>query len=498
MKKHTLFLAMTLALTSAAAVFPVNASADEKTVVRTNIGSEPDSLDPFLSAASDTEAIFHNVFEGLVLFDETGTIIPGLAESWEISDDGLTYTFHLRDDVTFHNGKEFSAEDVIYTYELLSGLSGEEPLNSKFTNVTGLEAPDDETVIITIAEPDSSFLQLNRVAVVPKDYTELATAPVGTGPFVFEKYIPGQEVILKKNEAYYEESRAAKIDEADIFIMTDESAVLTAMQSGQLDLATVYADNAEYLNGDFTVQSAPQNMVQLLALNNAEEPFDDPLVRQAVNYAIDKDQIVDGVFAGYATKLDSNFSPVMGEFFNDELEDFYPYDPEKAKELLKEAGLADGFEMTITVPSNYQKHVDTALVIIEQLKAVGIRAELKPVDWGTWLEDVYTNFKYQSTIVGLTGKLDPSDILIRYTTGYRRNFVNYENPEYDEFFAKAKTAAPDESAQYYKECQRLLTEDAAAVYISDPHAIAVSRSDLKGYTFYPVSFLDLSRLYYEE
>ena len=497
--KKTGIAAMTLALTCAAAVLaPTAAFADEYTVVRTNIGSEPDSLDPLLSAASDTEAIFHNVFEGLLLYDETGAVIPGLAESWEISDDGLTYTFHLRDDVTFHNGKPLTAEDVIYTYEALSGLGGSEPLSSKYTAITGLDAPDDYTVEITIDGPNSSFLQMNTISVVPKGYEDQATAPVGTGPFVFERYVPGQEVVLKKNPDYYEPERAAKIDEADILIMTDESSVLTAMQSGQLDLALVYADNAEYLNGDFTVNSSPQNMVQLFALNNAEEPFDDIRVRQAMNYAVDKEQIVDGVFAGYATELYSNFSPVMSVYYNDGLKDVYSYDPEKAKEQLKEAGLENGFDMTITVPSNYQKHVDTALVIIEQLKAVGINAKLNQVDWGSWLENVYTNFKYQSTIVGLTGKLDPADILIRYTTGYRRNFMNYSNEEYDELFAKAKTVSPEESVDYYKECQRLLTEDAAAVYICDPHAIIVSRSDLKGYTFYPVTFLDLSKLYYEK
>ena len=497
MIRRNLILALGLAF-AAVAGQSLAASADEAVVVRTNIGSEPDSLDPWLSAASDTEAVFLNVFEGLVSFDENGTIIPRLAKSWDISEDGLTYTFDLRDDVVFHNGKEFGAEDVIYSYEKLSGLGGEEALSSAFTVITSLEAPDDHTVVITIAEPDSSFLQRNRIAVLPKGYDDQAVSPVGTGPFVFDRYVPGQEIVLKKNEDYYDEDRMPKIDEAVIRIMTDESSVLTAMQSQQLDLVTVYADNAEYLDGDYTILSAPQNMVQLFALNNAEEPFDDIRVRQAINYCVDRDQIIDGVFAGYATRIYSNFSPVMSEFYNDELEDSYPTDIEKAKELLKEAGYEDGFDMTITVPSNYQKHVDTALVIIEQLKAIGVNAKLDPVDWGTWLDTVYTGGQYQTTIVGLTGKLDPKEILYRYTSDYRKNFFHYANEEYDKLIDQAVKADPEESAELYKECQRLLTEAAAAVYICDPHAIVVSRSELKGYTFYPVSFLDLSRLYYEE
>ena len=145
MKKtgKTAALALTMSMAVTAMPFGVSAEETDKTVVRINMESEPDNLDPWLSAASDTEAVFHNVFEGLVLFDETGALIPGLAESWDISDDGLTYTFHLRDDVTFHNGKAFSAEDVVYTYESLSGLGGEEALSSKFKNLTSVEAVDD-------------------------------------------------------------------------------------------------------------------------------------------------------------------------------------------------------------------------------------------------------------------------------------------------------------------------------------------------------------------
>lgn len=499
MKKtgKTAAFALTAAMAVTAMPFGASAEENEKTVVRVNIQAEPDNLDPWLSAASDTEAIFLNVFEGLVRFDETGALIPGLAEDWEISDDGLTYTFYLRDDVTFHNGKEFNAEDVVYTYESLSGLGGEEALSSKFTNLTAVEAVDDYTVEMTLAEADGAFLQYTRIAVCPVGYEEQSSAPVGTGPFVFEKYVPGQMVVLEKNEDYYDESRMPMIDEAQIYIMTDDSAVLTALQSGQLDVGIVYADSADYLTGDFTVNSSAQNMVQLFALNNSVEPFDDVRVRQAFEYAIDKDQIINGVFAGYATKLYSNFSPVMSYFYNDELSDVYTYDVDKAKELMTEAGYEDGFDITITVPSNYQRHVDTAQVIAQQLKAINVNATIEPVEWGQWLEQVYTNADYQTTIVGLTGKLDPNDILGRYVSDYAKNFMRYNNPDYDELIAKAKTASEEERVEIFKECQKVLTEDAAAVWICDPNAIAVTRSDLKGYTFYPVNFIDLSKLYYE-
>lgn len=492
---------LSCALTAAAALTgmttAIPAEEQETSVVRLNIGSEPDNLDPWLSAASDTEAIFHNVFEGLVLFDETGAIVPGLAESWTISEDGMTYTFSLRKDVVFHNEKPFLAEDVVYTYESLAGLNGKEALTSKFKKLTAVNAVNDYTVEMTLSEPDAAFLQLTRVAVLPVGYEEQATAPVGTGPYVFEEYVPGLKVVLERNEAYYEEERAGSIDVAEIYIMTDESAVLTALESDQLDAGIVYADSAEYLNGDFTVYSSPQNMVQLFALNNTVEPFDDIRVRQALEYAIDKEEIVEGVFAGYATPLYSNFSPVMSYYYNDELSEVYTYDVEKAKELLKEAGYEDGFSFKISVPSNYQKHMDTAQVIIQQLKAIGVSAEIEPLEWGQWLEQVYTNANYETTIVGLTGKLDPNDILGRYVSDYAKNFMGYQNAEYDALIEEAKTADEERRVELFRECQRVLTEDAAAVWISDPHQVVVTKSSLKGYTFYPVSFIDLSKLYFE-
>lgn len=491
-------VALTAAVAVTAMQFVVSAAEnDEKTIVRINMESEPDNLNPWLSAASDTEAVFHNVFEGLVLFDETGELISGLAKEWEIADDGRTYTFYLRDDVSFHNGKKFLAEDVVYTYESLAGLGDEDALSSKFLNLESVEAVDEYTVKMTLKEADAAFLQYTRVAILPKGYEEQSSTPIGTGPFTFEKYVPGQMIILEKNEDYYEDSRMPQIDEAQIYIMGDDSAVLTALESGQLDAGIVYADSAEYLFGDFSINSSPQNMVQLFALNNEEEPFDDIRVRQAFEYAVNKEQIIDGIFAGYATELYSNFSPVMSYFYNDELTDIYAYDVEKAKDLLEEAGYGDGFEITITVPANYQKHVDTAQVIAQQLKAINVKAIIEPVEWGQWLEQVYTKAEYQTTIIGLTGKLDPNDILGRYASDYDKNFIKYSNTEYDELIKEAKTASDDERIEIFKECQRLLAEDAASVWICDPNQIVVTRSDLKGYTFYPVSFMDLSRLYYE-
>ena len=410
MKKtgKTAALALTMSMAVTAMPFGVSAEETDKTVVRINMESEPDNLDPWLSAASDTEAVFHNVFEGLVLFDETGALIPGLAESWDISDDGLTYTFHLRDDVTFHNGKAFSAEDVVYTYESLSGLGGEEALSSKFKNLTSVEAVDDYTVTMTLAEADAAFLQYTRVAVLPKGYEDQSSAPVGTGPFVFEKYVPGQMVVLEKNEDYYDESRMPKIDEAQIYIMGDDSAVLTALQSGQLDAGIVYADSADYLTGDFTVNSSPQNMVQLFALNNSATPFDDVRVRQAISYAIDSDTIAKTI--GYGKVFVSNQYAVEGTMFYNPDVKGYGYDVDQAKALLADAGYADGFTTTIYCGVD-QALTDYLVAIQGYLKAVGITLNIDEMETAEWRS---------------TGIYDIPEGMILAGHGFGANLVNQQ------------------------------------------------------------------------
>ncbi|MCI2154447.1 MAG: ABC transporter substrate-binding protein [Solobacterium sp.] len=483
-----------------AAVQTVSAAAEVPDTVRTVMGSEPDSLDPFQSAASDTEAVMLNVFDGLVRFDSEGKIIPGIAESWDISEDGLTYTFHLRNDVKFHNGNACTSKDVLYTYQKLSGMnSGGEAISSKFSTITDLEAPDDKTVVMTISQRNASFLELCKIAVVPADYTDQASAPIGAGPYKFVEYIPGQKIVLERFDDYYDKDRMPRIRNVEVYIMTDSSSIVQALQSGQIDYASVGGKNADVLKDQFDIYSNPQNMVCLLALNNSVAPLDSKLVRQAITCAINKQDIINGAFDGYGTELYTNFSPVMAFYYNDQLSGIYSYDVDHAKELLKEAGYENGFDLTITVPGNYQNHVDTAAIIKEELKEIGINVEINQVEWGTWLEDVYKGADYEATVIGLTGKLDPNDVLGRYASDYSRNFFRYSNPDYDAIIKEAlEETDEDKRAELYKEAQKILTEDAAAVWTTDPNNVVACRKDLKGYTAYPISFMDFSSLYYEE
>ncbi len=473
-------------------------SSGEETVVRMNIGSEPDSLDPWQSAASDTEAIMHNVFEGLCLYDENGEIIPGLAESWDISEDGLTYTFHLRQGVTFHNGDAFDSADVLYSYNNFAGLDGNEAVSSDYEIVESVEAPDEYTFVVHLSEPSASFLSVNIDSILPEGYDDQAANPVGTGPFKFVEYTPSQRIVLEKNDDYYDQDRMAQVDRVEFYIMTDTAAVVSALQSGTLDIASISADDAAVLEGQFDIYNSPQNMVQIFALNNEFEPFSKKEVRQAINYCIDKDQIIDSVFGGYGTKLYTNFSPVMEVYYNSDLEGSYDTDVAQAQSLMEQAGYADGFEFTVKVPANYQAHIDTAQIIAQQLQQINITMNIETIEWATWLEDVYTNANYEGTIIGLTGKLDPDDVLGRFESSYARNFYNYSNSEYDQLINDSVTELDEQTRiDNYKRCQEILTEDAVGVFICDPNLVVASRKDLKGYTFYPVTFHDMTKLYYE-
>ena len=240
------------------------------------------------------------------------------------------------------------------------------------------------------------------------------------------------------------------------------------------------------------------NLIQALYLNNAQEPFDDVRVRQALCYAVDKQQIIDLAFDGYGSPIGSSMYPAFGKYFDESLTDYYTYDPDKAKALLAEAGYPNGFDMTITVPSNYQPHMDTATVLVEQLKAVGINATILPVEWESWVADTYTGRQFQSTVVGVdASNMTARALLERFTSTYGSNFINYNNADYDQLFAQA-IATYDDAAQteLYKQMERNLTENAANVYIQDLADLVAVRKGLEGVTFYPIYVLDLAGIRY--
>lgn len=487
-----------IGLAAAMLVLSCSTKKTESDVLRMNICSEPDNLFFWKSSAADTKAILYNIYEGLTTFDKDGKIIPCLAEKIVTSVDGNAYIFTLRNDVYFHNGKKLTTDDVIYTYENLAGLNGNTPKSDEMQIVKDITEIAPGQLMITLKKPSASFLSFAIAPIMQAGYEDNETNPVGTGPYKFIEYSIHQKLVLEKNENYWNQKRMPKINRIELFVISDEAATISALQSDQLDIAQmINASNAKALKSQFEMISYPQNMVQIFAMNNAVKPFDDEKVRKALCLAINRDEIIEGAMDGAATKVYSNFSPVLGFYYNDKLEKVNAYDIKKAKELLKEAGYENGFEFTLKVPSNYQAHVDTATIIQAQLAKIGIKANIDGIEWTTWLSDVYTNKQYEATVIAFGGKLEPNDILKRYSSSYKKNFVNFNDEQFDSDFTAALTETDDEKrAELYKNCQKILAEKCPCAFICDPNNTLLKKKKIKGFTYYPISYYDFTSLSY--
>lgn len=250
------------------------------------------------------------------------------------------------------------------------------------------------------------------------------------------------------------------------------------------------------VENEFTVHQNTMNIVQALYLNNAVEPFDNELVRQAMYYAIDVDEIIEFVCSGAGVATGTSMYPAQSKYFMPELAENYQKDVEKAKELLAQAGYPDGFTMTITAPSNYAQHMDTAMVLIEQLKAVGITAELIPVEWQSWVDDVYRGRNYQSTVCGIAADdMTAREMLVRYMSDNRKNFIAFSDPEYDEVMAQAMASTDDaEQTALYKRAQEILNERAASLWLQDACELVVMNPELEGFTFYRTYVIDMAAI----
>lgn len=460
------------------------------------ITQDLDSLDPHKAEAAGTKEVLFNVFEGLVKPDAMGNLVAAVASDYNISKDGKVYTFTIRNGVKFHNGQEVTVNDVVYSINRYADLLRER--ESAYSNILEVKKIDDSTIEIILEEGDTELLGFLTYGIVPEGYQELDTKPIGTGPFKFVSYSPLESFVMEKNEEYWNKEQAPYLDQVTFKISANADVAFMELKSGSIDIFPYLTnDQASQLTNDFNIHVGNMNLVQGLFLNNEAMPFQDQRVREALNYAIDKQAILDMVAGGEGHIIGSNMFPGFAKYYNEDVVSMYPTNVEKAKELLKEAGYEDGLEFTITVPSNYQFHMDTAQIIVEQLKAVGIHAKIEGIEWSAWLKDVYVGRDYQATIVGLDSKLSPRNVLERYSSLASNNFVNYKNEEFDRIFWEAVESIKDnEKIEKYKQLQEILAKDSASIYIQDPALMVAVNKNLDGYTFYPVYVQDMSKIYY--
>lgn len=489
-----LALAMAAALCACAGGKPKAETPQEITV---GIAQDlDDSLDPHKMTAAGTREILFNVFEGLVKPDENGNLIPAVASSYAISDTGDAFTFTLREGVKFHNGKDVTVGDVVYSIERVAGKGSDKPLIAQFSAVQSVEAPDDRTVVIRTAEPYLEFLSYLTAAIIPEG-SDPADGLVGTGPFKYVSRKAQENIVLERFDDYWGDK--AQMQKVTFKIIENANVLVMSLKSGAIDLcAHLTATQAAELGKEYKVLEGSMNLVQAMYLNNAYGPLADVRVRQALCWAVDRQKVLDLVNDGMGSVLGSSMYPAFGKYYND-LSSYYTQDVEKAKALLTEAGYPDGFDLVITAPVNYQIHVDTAQVIAEQLKAIGVRCTIQTVEWSAWLENVYKNRDYQATVVGFdtSAAMTAQSLLARFQSESGKNVCNFNSADYDAAYARA-LAETAEAAQIadYKECQRILAEEAAAVYVQDPCDLVAMRSDIDGYVFYPIYVMDLSRIHF--
>lgn len=460
-----------------------------------------DSLDPHQTVAAGTREVLFNIFEGLVKPNSDGEMIPAVAEKYTLSEDGTTYTFTLREGVKFHNGQTVTAEDVVYSINRCAAVpeGQEKPLVAAFSAVKSVEALDEKTVAVTIAQRDLEFISYMTAAIIPADYENQDTAPVGTGPFKFVSRTPQQDFVMERFEDYW--GAPAWLDKVTYKICENADALVMNLNGGSIDLcAHLTSAQASQLNQNFQVLEGTMNLVQAIYLNNQAKPFDNQLVRQALCYAIDRQGIMDMVADGHGTAVGSSIYPAFTKYFLPELVDKYPHSVEKAKELLAQAGYPDGFDMTISVPNNYQPHMDTAEVVAEQLREAGINVTIQPVEWSTWLDTIYNGRQFQATVVGVdAANMTARAMLERFTSDYGKNFINYNNPAYDALFQQAINAQDEaEQTDLYKQMETMLADTAANVYIQDLCDLVAMRQDLGGLKFYPIYVLDLSTVHFTQ
>lgn len=461
------------------------------------ITQEPSIFDPHTVVAAGDEEILFNIFEGLVKCNAEGEFLPALCTEYSISEDSQIYTFTIRENVTFHNGETMTPEDVVFSLRRAAGLDTGVALKPELSNISNVYISDQNLVIIELASPDSEMIPFLNTAIIPSTVEDINATPVGTGPFAFVEYRVGESVILDRNDNYWQEE-LPYLDRVIFKVTADMDAGFLELIAGSIDIFPYLTpDKASEIENQFNIVSDGSNMVHIFALNHAVEPFNNPLVREAMNYAVNREELINITMDGHGTPLVTGMSPTMGDYYNDSLDGRITYDPDKAVDLLIEAGYPNGFSSSITVPSNYKIHVDTAQVIADHLSRVGIDMTIVAVDWPTWLNDVYAGRNYDTTVIALTSEFTPRDVLNRYVSSSDGNFINYSNSEYDRIFNEiVSEPRRDVRIELYQQLQKLLLDDYASVYLQDIQNIVAVKNDLSGYVVYPIYVQDMSTVYF--
>lgn len=459
------FGALGLGVAGAAALgLPGSASAAGRSDVIIGVRLEPPHLDPTAGAAAAIgEIVYANVFEGLTRIDRDGAVKPALATSWEIAPDGKTYTFKLRDNGLFHDGKVFNGEDVKFSLDRARAADSVNPQKGLFEPIETVEVVEPLVVKVTLKRPTGAFLTnmgWPAAVIVGRDSAAgNKTNPIGTGPFKFQSWSKGASVELVRNPAWT--VRPIRLDRITFKVIGDPSASFSAIMAGDVDAFPIYPapENLETFRADPKLKVVIGNTEgkTILAMNNGRKPFDDVRVRRALSMAVDRKAVIDGALYGIAKPIGSHFAPQDPGYVD--LVGRYPHDPAQASALLREAGVAEGTKLKLVLPPpEYARR--SGEIIASQLKKVGIAVEIVPMEWAQWLSDVFKGRNYDLTIIS---HVEPLDIDIYARDDY---YFGYANPAFKALITElSATTDPGKRLDLYGQAQRILADDAVNVFL---------------------------------
>ncbi|KJL47910.1 Glutathione-binding protein GsiB precursor [Microbacterium hydrocarbonoxydans] len=422
-----------------------------------------------------TEALTGNVYEGLYKLTDDGEVEPLLAESAEVSDDGLTYTITLKDGVSFHSGKALTSADVKASIEAVTAEDSQSARKSAFEVISSIETPDEATVVFTLSQRSISFLyNLSYVWIVNADATDLETTEDGTGPYTLDEWKKGSTLTLDRWDDYWGD--AAKNAEVVYTYFTDATAENNALLTGEIDLITsVQSPDAldQFTGDDYVIAEGTSTTKELLAFNDRVAPFDNALVRKAIYSAVDTKKLLNSIWGDYGTLIGSMVPPT--DPWYEDLTAVNPYDVDLAKKELAEAGYPDGFEFTLDTPS-YDPHPAVAEFLQSQLAEVGITVKINTISADEWYTKVFKEQDFQAT---LQEHVNDRDVVWYGNPDF---YWGYDNADVQQWVAEAEQApTTDEQTALLKKVNEQIAADAASVWLYLYPQIVIASSDLSGY-----------------
>jgi peptide/nickel transport system substrate-binding protein len=478
LQRRSLNLLLIGALALGGGALDAQAQARKDSVVLGMVLEPAPGLDPTTApAAAIGEIVHYNILEGLTKINVDGTVTPLLADSWEASPDGKSYTFKLKKGAKFQDGEPFDSGAVKFSFERAKAEgSTNKAKKAVFDNISSIATPDAHTVILVLNNADGTmpFRLGENTAVIlsPKSAATTATKPIGTGPYVFDSWQKGSAITLSKWPGYRNPA-AIKINKVTFRFINDPAAQTAALLAGDIDGMPRFNRDAKQFQADkrFTVELGDTAGKGILAINNKKPPLNDVRVRRALMHAIDRKAFIDGAIDGLGKPIGSHFAPTDAGYVD--LTKVYPYDPEKAKALLKEAGVATPLNLTLTLPPP-QYARKGGEIVAAQLAKVGVVAKIENVEWAQWLSGPFKG-NFDLTIIN---HVEPLDYAQYGNTGY---YWGYDSPAFRELLAKhAAAGSVRERSEAWAAMQKKLAEDAVNAYIFNPAQVAVSKRGLKG------------------